>query len=701
MNWTNKVDGYSNGQAIRIVQWIWMAFAIFAIGCAIPGIPHYLSLLQTPCIDPGCMDFQLTYETAQAWVALGVKLANYASAKLVFQLLVDILLIATATFLIWRNAENRSSVIAAFVAVSVATSTLSQAQAIVDPRFWLPAQVILFVQMAGLLPLFCMLPDGRFQPDWLRWVSLAYILACVIYLSPSYSKWIAPGNPGNVLWTLFLSIALLVATVALSYRYRRSINSTQKEQIIWILVGISLAVLYILFSKLYRFPDFTLDPMAMFDLGPATEIINMFLAVGSFTCLLVALVNFEPLDVKILVNRTLVYLALTVFIIVAYGLIVGYLSTAFHSDNTFFSLIATGLIAIFFQPLSNWLRRGMNRLIYGDRDDPYQVLTRLGQRLETALEPSIGMETIVETIARVLKLPYAAIRVFRNQTNQTIAVFGEPKGLINKFPLLYYGEAIGELEVASYASEPLRPVDQRLLVDLTRQISVVAHANRLAADLQLARLQIVDAREEARRRLGSDLHDVIGHQLVALARRIEIVAPFIERDPTAARDQIREINQNLNTTITQVRVLSHQLHPPELELLGLTGALRERVQTLLTCTTYLDMPEYLPNIPAAIETTAYFITLEALTNIEKHASASECHLRLSILPPDPNHMNVLEIAITDDGVGFSSKTIEGLGLLSMQGRAIEVGGTCQLSSNVYEGTSVLVRLPFWMNDVRE
>src|SRR5512146_2522089 len=111
MNWAHSLKSPNNRQTIQIKRWIWMAFAVFAIGCAIPGIPHNFSILQTACIGPGCLDFQLTPETAQAWVALGVKLASYAAAKLAFLLLIDILLISTAAFLIWRNVDNRASVV--------------------------------------------------------------------------------------------------------------------------------------------------------------------------------------------------------------------------------------------------------------------------------------------------------------------------------------------------------------------------------------------------------------------------------------------------------------------------------------------------------------------------------------------------------------------------------------------------------------
>jgi signal transduction histidine kinase len=162
---------------------------------------------------------------------------------------------------------------------------------------------------------------------------------------------------------------------------------------------------------------------------------------------------------------------------------------------------------------------------------------------------------------------------------------------------------------------------------------------------------------------------------------------LFERNPTAARAMLGEVTEQLNATILQVRGLAYQLHPPELELLGLVGALRERAQTDTGLAIRIDAPETLPPLPAAIGTAAYYIALEALTNAKKHASAKSCRIRLV-------HGNdVLELDITDDGRGVAPEVPRGLGLLSMKGRAAEVGGTCRIERAQQGGTLVSVRLP--------
>jgi signal transduction histidine kinase len=359
------------------------------------------------------------------------------------------------------------------------------------------------------------------------------------------------------------------------------------------------------------------------------------------------------------------------------------------------SILVTGLVAVAFQPLRQRLQRGVNRLIYGDRDEPYQVLARLGQRLETAIDPAAALSLTVETIAQALKLPYAAIRYEPADESFPAAAYGVADTPVTRFPLIYAGKTVGYLEVGQWSiREPLTETDRKLLGVLARQIGAAAHAARLSVELQSARLRIVDAREETRRRLGGDLHDGVGHQLVGLARKTEQAAAGFEHDPAAVSSLLHEINQQLNRTIAQVRSLAHQLHPPELEVLGLVDALREKAQMHADLTMRFDVPLPLPALPAAVETAAYYIALEALTNIEKHAGASFCQIRIFVQKPNEPHFHRLVMEITDNGVGLLAEPSGGLGLLTMQGRAVEVGGACQISDNATGGTAVVVSLPF-------
>jgi signal transduction histidine kinase len=555
--------------------------------------------------------------------------------------------------------------------------------------------------MAGWFGLFLLayvFPTGAFVPRWTVIVLPLFAAAFALYI-PSYG--LGLGEPAPVLGGLLLALAF-GGLLAQGYRYARVSSPVERQQARLVWFAIAARVGYVLVisipavRQLHAGASLAGLALQVF-LGLLTYSIAALLpvAVG------VAILRYRLWDIDPLLNRALVYGGLSLFIVGSYGLLVGGIGLLVGAQGVspLLSILTTGLIAILFQPLRERLQRTANRLIYGQRDEPYQLLARLGRRLESAMDPASALALTVETIAQALKLPYAAITAVQPgqaaAETLTIAEYGDLSAIrrsdLARFPLLHAGEQIGELLAAPRAAnEPFSATDRRLLGDLAPQVSLAARAALLSAELQAARLRIVDAREETRRRLGSDLHDGIGHQLTGLARAVELAASQ-EQD---LQPVLAEINRQLNAAIGQVRALAHQLHPPELQVLGLVGALREQAQAHPGLALRFELPAPLPPLPAAVETAAYYIALEALNNIEKHARASSCTLRLAVSSPASRGPAMLALTIRDDGAGLPPASSGGLGLISMQARAIEVGGDCQLSTHPAGGTSVTVSLPF-------
>jgi signal transduction histidine kinase len=406
----------------------------------------------------------------------------------------------------------------------------------------------------------------------------------------------------------------------------------------------------------------------------------------------IAIVRYHLYDIDVVINRTLVYGALSACVVGIYVLTIVALGALFQAQgNIAISLLATGLAAVLFQPLRMRLQRGVNRLMYGERDDPYAVISRLGRSLEATLAPEAVLPTVVQTIAQALKLPYAAILLKDDIGYRTTAAYGSPTAEPEALPLVYQREEIGRLEFSPRApGEGFSDADRSLLEDLARQAEVAVHAVRLTSDLQHSRERLVSTREEERRRLRRDLHDGLGAQLAGLNIQAGTLRRLIPRDPDAADDLVVELREELRSAISDIRRLVYDLRPPALDDLGLIEALRRLAERYGSedeqLSVLVEAPEDLPNLPAAVEVAVYRIVQEALTNVVRHARAKSCVVRLAV-----NEDVALEIV--DDGVGIPAERSAGVGLSSMRERASELGGSCVVQSVPKGGTQVLVRLP--------
>ena len=418
----------------------------------------------------------------------------------------------------------------------------------------------------------------------------------------------------------------------------------------------------------------------------------------------VAVLRYRLYDIDLIINRTLLYGALSVSVVALYVALVAGFGALFQAgtrSNLLLSLVVAGLIAVLFQPLSARLQRGVDRLMYGQRRDPYGALSRLGERLETALAPEAVLPTVVETVAQAMKSPHAAIVLAGKDGPETVAAHGRPEGEPVAVPLVHGDERLGHLLVSPpSAGERFSPADHRLLRDLARQAGAAVHAVGLTRDLRRSRERLVAAREEERRRLRRDLHDGLGPTLAGLTFGLEAARRILDERPDAAGELLSRLEDQAQEAIVNVRRLVHGLRPPALDDLGLVAAICQQAEAYgMVEETAADdrghgpvlsveAPEPFPALPAATEVALYRIAQEAITNVAKHSGAGCCRIRLG-LPGD----DVLELEVSDDGGGIGAGTASGMGLVSMRERAEELGGTCEVSTPPWGGTRVVARLP--------
>jgi signal transduction histidine kinase len=408
-----------------------------------------------------------------------------------------------AAFLFWRKSDDRVALLAA---VSLGTfplvfnigfiSTLSS-------PWWFPASVINFLGSLCFGLFFYVFPSGHFVPSWMRWVFVVMLVYRVFNTFFPFASFNL-SSLSLVLSDLIFVGQIVSIVVVQIYRYWRVSSPIQRQQTKWVVYGMSIGwggYLVQLILSLF-FPVLT-------QTGPLVAVITS--AVVYSLLLLIplsigfAIVRARLWDIDILVNRTLVYGILSVCVVGVYVLVVGSLGALIGtSGNLVIELLATGLVAVMFQPLRALLQRGVNRLLYGQRDEPYTVITHLSQRIEGTLAPDAVLSTIVETVAQALKLPYVAILLKQEGAFRLAASAGELVGDPLILPLVYQKDSIGQMQLAPRTpGELFSPADRRLLDELVRQAGLAAHAVQLTADLQRSYEQLEKRVAERTRELSS------------------------------------------------------------------------------------------------------------------------------------------------------------------------------------------------------
>jgi signal transduction histidine kinase len=677
----------------QVAVWIHAALSLLLFAV---GTPIFFSILTTPCAQDCSYFLQLQPVEVNALSQIGWTLERYAlfQLSLEFMYLVIFSVIGGALYvkLVWRHDPQAwYGLLATFALLSLGTILLAETSMSVRTAGpgWHALYDFLKASSYVAFLTFCLLfPDGRFVPNWVRWSLIPLLLWMAIWMLTPLPN-LDPAEAVGIQISL-LMLALIVGTQV--YRYRRVSTSIQRQQTKWFVFGFGIVFaavfLWMIISVALPFPP-----------GPERVLSNLvgqgFLSlfpVAFVVCIAISLLRYRLWEIDILINRTLVYGALTVIVAAIYVVIVAGSGRLFHNENNLIaSLAATGVIAVIFHPLRSRLQLNVNRWLYGERDDPAGVLTRLTSQLETTGSSGSLLAVLVETIASSLKLPYVALWLYAEDGALTLVTqTGVQRSEVETLPLLHQQESVGQLQVAPRApGEALSAEDRQLLAAIARLTAATARTIQLTDQVQEARVRTVSAREEERRRLRRDLHDGLGPVLASQGLKLAAARQLLREKPEVAERLLDEVMSQSENTVAEIRRLVYALRPPTLDELGLVEAIREHVQVVGTnagVQIVVDAPAVLPEIPAAVEVAAFRIVQEALNNVIRHAGARHCAISIA-------SDGGLHIRIEDDGVGLPAQTRSGVGLQSMRERAAEVGGVCTIENGEERGVVVGLSLP--------
>ncbi|HEY3530066.1 MAG TPA: histidine kinase [Nocardioides sp.] len=537
------------------------------------------------------------------------------------------------------------------------------------------------------LPIF--FPTGRIASLRWRWLPRLLVVVNVAavantLLAPDadlgLTGWHNPLAPSGILRVLepvsfFLSIPLALVLVVLALlqlreRWRRG-TPLERQQIRIVAVTAGLPILA---APLAFIPGLPGDPFSVL-------VLPLPVSIGF------AVLARRLYDLRTAANRTAVWILLSALVAGIYALVIAALGGVLDTGTVaWLPAVAVGVVAVSFAPLRDLLQRGVDRVLFGRWQEPYEVLARLGQRLEATADID---RLLQEATTELAALGLRRVRI-ENAHGHVLAAAADDLGSTDpaqdeQIPLLVYGERVGTLRFDQPATR-LRPADRRLLEDLAVHLGGVLHDHRLTQDLQRALERVVLAREEERRRLRRDLHDGLGPALAGHLLRLDVIAREVDPDGHAAQ-LVRALREELRATVLDVRRVVEGLRPPALDELGLAGAVEQSVHRLTAGTGMRVEVEVapLPPLPAAAEVAAFRIITEAVTNVVRHAEAGWC--RVTLEPA----AGLLRLVVEDDGVGIGPSRSAGNGLHTMRERAEEMRGSVIVTCE--RGTRVVAELP--------
>jgi signal transduction histidine kinase len=591
-----------------------------------------------------------------------------------------------------------------------------------DQPMWIP---IVVVPVTFLLLLF---PEGHLpSPRW-RWFAWALaagmtITFFAILLSPgplTASPFADLQNPlGIEALRAFLSFAtisivtlpigVIGSLASLVLRFRRS-TGIERLQLRWLVsAAATVAVLYALALVLSFNTTWTSSST------PGWLAVLQTVAIASFGLIPIAIgisvLRYHLFDIDVVVNRALLFAAMAIFITVVYvGIVVGVGALVGRRTSPVLSAAAAGIVALAFQPARRRAQRLADRLVYGERATPYEVLSEFSERIGH----TYANDELLPRMAQALAEGTGASRVdlwvrigdelraeaaWPRDAERPAPLDAEEnaEGSVSSTsmlePIRHQGEFLGALSIAKKPGESITPTEEKLVRDLAAQAGLVMRNVVLTEqlmntidDLRASRQRLVTAQDEGRRRIERNLHDGAQQQIVALTIKLRLLGQLIDRDAQKAMSMVSDLQTDASDALEQLRDLARGIYPPLLADQGLVAALQAQARkaSVLTVVSSDGVGRY----PQDTEAAVYFCVLEALTNVAKYSGATKAEVRLAQTNGE------LWVEVTDDGSGFDTVEMTyGTGLQGMADRLDAIGGTLSVASTLGEGTTIEGRIP--------
>jgi signal transduction histidine kinase len=640
-----------------------------------------------------------------------------------------LLWLGTGVLIVWRRPTNWAGWL--FLITGIAFPVLSLAQSVViyglkvEPGsvpligLWATLGEYALYPLALIPLLFLLYPDGRLPSRRWRWAVVGLVggtaLAILGFLfrPGPFNNWVTDGilyeNPlaisgftwGSTLITIgtFVALAGAISTpVAVVRRFRRSSGEERQQmRVLAFVAGIvgtffALNLVIIFVGSVFQLNEGRDDAGDVL-FGILLGLTAFTVVVGIPVAYLVAILRYRLWDLDVVVKKTVVFAlvagAITlVAVLVLLLLPVGVFGTGLSGWERGLLLVGVA-VGLLIGPLRRRARRVADRIVYGKRATPYEVLTAFSDRVGD----TYATEEVLPRMARLLVEGTGA-----NQARVLVRIGTElveearwpdedlPRAGEHLEPVVDRSEELGALAVSMPPNDPMNPAKEKLIRDLASQAGLLLRNVKLIEELRASRQRLVAAQDEERRKIERNLHDGAQQQLVALTVQLKLARSIVERDPAKAGAMLETIQGSATGALEDLRDLARGIYPPLLADRGLPAALEAQARKAAVPTTV--EAGAVGRYPQEIEAAVYFCALEALNNVAKYAEASHATVTLA------QQNGRLTFAVVDDGRGFDPDDAGlGTGLQGMADRLEAIGGDLEVASSPGEGTAVRGRIP--------
>jgi signal transduction histidine kinase len=691
--------------------------------------------------DPSADRVQQIRQDVEATIAAGARFGDTEVATVIglsLILLACVGWMAVGVLIVSKQPRNWAGWTFLVIGSALPLSSLTQVLVIIGARRD-PGSVPLLgsiavvgsylIYLVALLPLlFLLYPDGRVpSPRW-RWAVRGLLggtgLAILGYvLTPGpFNSYVTEGvlyvNPTGVngfgsvsgaiiaVGTIIAMISALSTVVAIRQRYRRATGALREQMRLLVFVaGVAGATLIASFTVSIVASFFTRDTEApifyVFFL-----LLVLTLLIGTPGAYLIAIFRHGLWDMDLVIRKTVQYGVLVVAFMLLGFFIVAMVPTLLIGVGSGTDYLPTVIIAAFLAGVFLWLRprvaRLANRLVYGKRATPYEVLSEFSERVGE----TYSTEDVLPRMAQLLMQATGALRAdvwlrvgaeLRCEATWPADAQAPPsRQLVGDAAtsadgeylaeVRHQDELLGVITLDTPVDDPMNTAKETLVHDLASQAGLVLRNVRLIEDLRASRQRLVAAQDEERRKLERNIHDGVQQQLVALTVQLRLAEQLTQRNPAKARELMGSLQGLTNEALDDLRDLARGIYPPLLADKGLPIALE--AQARKSPVPVSVRADGVTRYPQAIESAVYFSCLEALNNVAKYAEAEHVSITLS------RQNGSLEFEVTDDGRGFDADvTAHGTGLQGIADRLDALGGTFRIESGAGRGTTLSGTVP--------